>query len=68
MLGSIDFMHLRWKNGPAAWHGQFRGHKKNSTIIFEAVADEETWIWHASLGCPVHAMTSMSNGHLFLRS
>jgi hypothetical protein len=34
MLGSIDFMHLRWKNGPAAWHRQFRGHKKNSTIIF----------------------------------
>jgi hypothetical protein len=33
MLGSIDYMHWRWKNCIAAWHGRFRGHKKNSTII-----------------------------------
>ena len=40
------------KNCPAAWHGQFQGHKKSSTIILEAVADHETWFWHAFFGMP----------------
>jgi hypothetical protein len=26
--------------------------KKDSTIILEAVADHETWIWHAFFGMP----------------
>ena len=26
--------------------------KKGSTIIFEAVANQETWIWHAFFGMP----------------
>ena len=50
MLGSIDCMHWSWKNCPATWHRQFQGHKKDSTIILEAVADQETWIWHAFFG------------------
>ena len=51
MLGSIDCMHWSRKNCPKAWHGQFHGQKKSSTIILEAVADQETWIWHAFLKC-----------------
>ena len=50
MLGSIDCMHWTWQNFPAAWHGQFKGHMKDSTIILKAVADYETWIWHAFFG------------------
>uniref|UniRef100_A0A452XJS6 DDE Tnp4 domain-containing protein n=1 Tax=Aegilops tauschii subsp. strangulata TaxID=200361 RepID=A0A452XJS6_AEGTS len=52
MLGSIDCMHWSWKNCPKASHGQFHGQKKGSTIILEAVADQETWIWHAFFGMP----------------
>ena len=52
MLGSIDCMHWSWKNCPKAWHGQFHCQKKGSTIILEAVADQETWIWHAFFGMP----------------
>jgi hypothetical protein len=39
MLGSIDCMHWSWKNCPAACHGQFKGYKKDPTIVLEAVAD-----------------------------
>jgi hypothetical protein len=41
-LGLIDYMHWSWKNYLAAWHGQFKRHKKDSTIILEVVADHET--------------------------
>uniref|UniRef100_A0A453IMH2 Uncharacterized protein n=1 Tax=Aegilops tauschii subsp. strangulata TaxID=200361 RepID=A0A453IMH2_AEGTS len=51
MLGSIDCMHWSWNNCPKAWHGQFHSQKRGSTIILEAVADQETWIWHAFLEC-----------------
>jgi hypothetical protein len=44
MLDSINCMHWSWKNYPVAWHGQFKGHKKDTTIILEAVVDHETWI------------------------
>ncbi|KAI4970774.1 hypothetical protein ZWY2020_001688 [Hordeum vulgare] len=52
MLGSIDCMQWKWKNCPRAWHGQFKDRGKDATIILEAVADHETWIWHAYFGMP----------------
>nr|XP_020187407.1 putative nuclease HARBI1 [Aegilops tauschii subsp. strangulata] len=52
MLGSVDCMHSKWKNCPKAWHGQFKGRGKDATIILEAVADYEIWIWHAYFGMP----------------
>src|ERR1044072_1338602 len=51
MLGSIDCMHWEWKNCPVAWKGQFcRGDQGKTTIMLEAVASKDLWIWHAYFG------------------
>ncbi|XP_071689347.1 uncharacterized protein [Rutidosis leptorrhynchoides] len=51
MLGSIDCVHRKWKNYPNAWKGQYTsGHQDHPTIVFEAVASYDTWIWHAFFG------------------
>lgn len=51
MLGSIDCMHWQWRNCPVGHAGQFtRGDIKHPTIILEAVASYDRWIWHAFFG------------------
>lgn len=52
MLGSLDCMHWEWKNCPTAWHGQYKGKEKTPTLVLEAVASQDTWIWHAFFGMP----------------
>ena len=48
-FGSLDCMHLDWKNCPLAWQGQFIDKDGNYTIILEAICDQSLWIWHAIL-------------------
>jgi hypothetical protein len=43
MLGSIDCMH---------WRGAYTGHKDGSTMILEAVASQDLWIWHSFFRLP----------------
>lgn len=44
-------MHWRWEKCPVAWKGQFtRGDHGGPTIILEAVASRDLWIWHAFFG------------------
>ncbi|KAJ0839217.1 putative harbinger transposase-derived protein [Helianthus annuus] len=52
MVCSIDCMHWEWKNCPTAWAGQYAGRSGKPTIILEAVASYDLWIWHAFFGTP----------------
>ncbi|GJT28612.1 zinc finger, CCHC-type containing protein [Tanacetum coccineum] len=53
MIGSIDCMHWEWVKCPKSLHGQFkRRDKKYSTIMLEAVTDQNLWFWHAYFGVP----------------
>jgi len=49
-LGRLGLSPLQWRNCPVAHAGQFtRGDIKHPTIILEAVASYDRWIWHAFL-------------------
>ncbi|XP_071688393.1 uncharacterized protein [Rutidosis leptorrhynchoides] len=51
MLGSIDCMYWAWKNCPVGWKGQYtRGDHGHPTIMLEAVASYDMWIWHSFFG------------------
>lgn len=53
MFGSLDCMHVRWKNCPVEWHGSFKGrYKSMSTIALEALSDYNLWFWHVNFGNP----------------
>ena len=52
MLGSIDCMHWKWKNSLVGWKCMYSSHICEPTIILEAVASNDLWIWHALFGLP----------------
>ncbi|KAH9138932.1 hypothetical protein AeRB84_016788 [Aphanomyces euteiches] len=39
-------------NCPVYLAGQFKGKEKKPTVVLEACADADLWIWHASFGWP----------------
>lgn len=69
MLGSVDCMHWTWKNCPKAWHGQYCGKSRDATIVLEAVASEDLWIWHCFFGMPgtLNDINVLKRSHLFAR-
>jgi hypothetical protein len=46
MLSSIDCMHWRWDKCPTTWRGAYTWYKDGPTMILEAVASQDMWIWH----------------------
>ena len=52
MIKSINCCHWEWKNCPSGWHGQYVGKEKGPTVVLEAVASYDLWIWRAFFGMP----------------
>jgi Plant transposon protein len=50
MFGSLDCMHVPWKNCPVAWQGSHSGKEGYPTLVLEAMADHNLFFWHASFG------------------
>ena len=67
MLGSIDCMHWTWKNCPTTWHGMYTGKEKMPTLILEAVASQDLWIWHCFFGLPgsLNDINVINRSHVF---
>lgn len=60
MFGSLDCTHWTWKNCPVGEQGQFWDKDGLNSIVLEAIATSDLWIWHAFAGIPGSNMTSMS--------
>jgi hypothetical protein len=70
MLGSLDCTHFVWRNCPKELKGQYkRGDHQFPTIMLEAVASQDLWIWHAFFGPPgsLNDINVLNQSTLFLR-
>lgn len=52
MIGNVDCMHWYWDMCPIAWQGQYQGKSGKPSVVLEAVASYDLWIWHAFFGVP----------------
>ena len=50
MLGSLDCMHVCWKNCSITYQGAYHGKEKFSILVLEAIANHNLWFWHAAFG------------------
>jgi len=51
MVGSIDCMHWPWEMCPTAWRGTHtRGDIGRPSLVLQAVASYDLWIWNAYFG------------------
>ncbi|XXQ32282.1 DDE Tnp4 domain-containing protein [Plasmodiophora brassicae] len=52
MFGSLDCTHFKWDKCPVAWQGQYLDKDGQFSVIMEAIATMDLWIWHAYVGLP----------------
>lgn len=52
MIASIDCMHWRWNKCPVAWKGQYQGKEGKASLVLEACATYDTYVWHSFFGSP----------------
>ncbi|XP_056848838.1 uncharacterized protein LOC130498981 [Raphanus sativus] len=52
MIGSINCMHWEWKNCPSSWKGMYSRGTEKPTLVLEAVASYDLWIWHTFFRVP----------------
>lgn len=52
MQYTVDCIHWIWKNCPVGSLGQCLGKESVPTIVLEAIASQDLWIWHAYFGYP----------------
>ena len=50
MIGSLDCMHVFWKNCPIAWQGSHVGKDGKPSLVLEACCDANLYFWHACFG------------------
>lgn len=69
MLESVDCMHWRWKNCLASWHTKYTDHHRDLTIVVEAVASKDFWVWHCFFGLSesLNETNVLKRSHLFCR-
>ena len=44
--------HFDWKNCPVQLHGQYKGKGDTNTIVLEAIANVDHYIWYGFFGLP----------------
>jgi hypothetical protein len=52
MFGSLDCSHWIWKNCPMGEQGIYLDKDGTKSLVLEAVATGDLWIWHSFIGMP----------------
>jgi hypothetical protein len=50
MFASWDCKHFSWKNCPVSLAGQYKGKESDKTLVLEAIADADLYIWYYFFG------------------